>query len=160
MVDERRVWVEALGSAGISRVFARTLVGPVMGFGGAGHVDVGVSVVGRVDLVALAEVFDDVQVDPSRFHEAVLQQPAVGFRVGVAVFQHVLQGGLEEADPRQHGELEEDRRSTPNVWWKETHKDTGRTSRLHHSPGLLLSEKVPMISPNEGSEVAPHELIY
>lgn len=99
MVDECRVWVEALGSAGISCVFVGNVVRPVMGLGGAGHVNVGVSVVGRVDLVALAEVFDDVQVDPGRFHEAVLQQPAVRFGVGVAVFQHILQGGLEEADP-------------------------------------------------------------
>lgn len=99
MVDECRIWVEVLGSAGISCVLAGNIDRPVMGLGGAGHVNVGVSVVGCVDLVALAEVFDDVQVDPGRFHDAVLQQPAIGFGVGVSVFQHILQGGLEETDP-------------------------------------------------------------
>lgn len=69
--------MKTLGSAGVGRLLAGNVVGPVMRLRGAGHVDVGVSVVGRVDLVALAEVFDDVQVDPRRFHQAVLQQPAV-----------------------------------------------------------------------------------
>lgn len=87
------------GSAGVGRLLAGNVVRAVMCFRAAGDVYVGVSVVGRVDLVALAEIFDDVQVDPGRFHEAVLQQPAVGFRVGVALLQHIFQGGLKEADP-------------------------------------------------------------
>lgn len=49
-----------------------------MRFGGGGDVDVGVSVIGRVYLVALAEALDDVQVGAGGFHEAVFQEPAVG----------------------------------------------------------------------------------
>lgn len=92
-------WMETPGSAGVGRLLAGKVVRPVMCLGAAGDVNVGVSVVGRVDLVAFAEVFDDVQVDPGRFHQAVLQQPAFRFRVGVAVLQHILQGGLKEAHP-------------------------------------------------------------
>lgn len=56
-----------------------------MRFTGGGHVNVRVSVVGCIDLVALAEVLDDVQVDASRFHEAVFQKPAIRLGVGVAL---------------------------------------------------------------------------
>lgn len=48
-----------------------------LGAGGGGNVNVGVPVVGRVYLVALAKVLDDVQVDAGRLYEAVFQQPAV-----------------------------------------------------------------------------------
>lgn len=89
-------------STGIRRLLGRHIVRPVVGLGGGGNVDVGVPVIGRVYLVALAEGLDDVQVDASRLHEAVLQQPAVRLGVGVTLPQHVFQGGLEEADPRQH----------------------------------------------------------
>lgn len=136
--------MEALGSAGVSRVFAGNIVRSVMGLGGGGHVDVGVSVVGHVDLVALAEVFDDVQVDPRRLHEAVLQQPAVGFGVGVAVFQHVLQGSLEEADPCEHGQLGEDRWSAPHVWWKEK---TTQTQGEHSDSTTNLTSSCQRSSP-------------
>lgn len=89
-------------STGIRRLLGRHIVRPVVGLGGGGNVDVGVPVIGRVYLVALAKGLDDVQVDASRLHEAVLQQPAVRLGVGVTLPQHVFQGGLEEADPRQH----------------------------------------------------------
>lgn len=86
------------------RLLGGHIVWPVvrLGAGGGGNVNVGVPVVGRVYLVALAKVLDDVQVDAGRFHEAVFQQPAVRLRVGVALPQHVFQGSLEEPNPRQH----------------------------------------------------------
>lgn len=65
------------GSAGIGCLIRGDVVRPVVRLRAAGDVDVGVSVAGCVDLVALAEVFDDVQVDPGRLHEAVLQQPSI-----------------------------------------------------------------------------------
>ncbi|TNN84157.1 E3 ubiquitin-protein ligase UBR1 [Liparis tanakae] len=76
------------------------IVRPVVRFRGGGDVDVGVSVGGCVDLVALAEALDDVQVGAGRFHEAVFQQPAVGLGVEVALPQHVLQRGLEHLETR------------------------------------------------------------
>ena len=81
------------------------VVRPVVCFRRAGNINVWVPVVGCIYLVALAEALDDVQVRAGRFHEAVLQQPALGLRVGVALPQHVFQGGLEETNPRQHWQL-------------------------------------------------------
>lgn len=75
---------------------------PVVRFRGGGNVNVGVSIVSHIDLVTLAEVFDDVQVDPGRFHEAVLQQPAVRLTVGVTLLQYIFQGGLKKPNPCQH----------------------------------------------------------
>lgn len=95
-------------SAGLRRLLQRYIIWPIVCFGGGGNIDVGVSVVGRVYLVALAQALDDVQVDSGRFHEAVLQQPAVRVRVGVTLSQHVFQGGLQEPNPCQHRQLKED----------------------------------------------------
>lgn len=76
----RALWDTEAGarSAGLRSLLWGDVVRTVVSFGSAGHVDVGVSVVGRVYLVALAEALDDVQVDAGGLHEAVLQQPAVG----------------------------------------------------------------------------------
>lgn len=63
--------------------------------GSGGHINVGVSVVGCVYLIALAKALDDVQISARRFHEAVFKQPAFGLRVGVTLPEHVFQGGLE-----------------------------------------------------------------
>lgn len=89
-------------STAFRRLLPGHIVGPIVCLRGGGNINVGVSVVARVYLVALAKVLDDVQVDAGCFHEAVLQQPAVRLRVGVTLSQHIFQGGLEEPNPCQH----------------------------------------------------------
>ena len=91
----------------LGRFTGRHVVGAVAGRGGAagGDVEVAVAVLRRVNLVALAQALDDVEVGASRLRKAVLQQPALRLGVGVPLLQHVLQGGLEVAHPRQHGQL-------------------------------------------------------
>lgn len=59
-------------SAGYRYLLGRHIVWPVASFGSGRYVDVGVPVVGGVHVVVFAEGFDDVQVDSSRFYEAVL----------------------------------------------------------------------------------------
>ena len=89
-------------STGFGGLLQGHIVRPIVCLTGGGNINVGVSVVARVYLVELAKVLDDVEVDAGRFHEAVLQQPAVRLRVGVTLSQHIFQGGLEEPNPRQH----------------------------------------------------------
>lgn len=64
-------------STGFRYLLQWHIVRPIVRFRGGGDVNVGVSIVGRVYLVALAEALDDVQVGAGCFHEAVFQQPAV-----------------------------------------------------------------------------------
>ena len=89
--------------AGLGRLCGWHVVGAVAGRGG--DVEVAVTVLRRVDLVALAQVLDDVEVEASRLCKAVLQQPALRLGVGVPLLQHILQGGLEVAHAGQHGQL-------------------------------------------------------
>lgn len=89
-------------STGFRCLLPGHVVRPIVCFTGGRNVNIGVSIVSCVYLVALAEVLDDVQVDPGRFHEAVFQQPAVRLRVGVTLSQHIFQGSLEEPNPCQH----------------------------------------------------------
>lgn len=79
-----------------------------MCFRGGGNVNVGISIVGCVYLVALAKALDDVQVGAGSFHKAVFQQPAIRLRVEVALSQHIFQGGLEVTNPCQHRQLKQD----------------------------------------------------
>lgn len=95
------------GSTGHWQVFWRHVVWPIGCFGGGGHVNVGVSIVGCVYLVAFAQALDDIQVGACCFHEAVFKQPSVRLRVGVSLSQHVFQGGLEVTHTGQHRKLKQ-----------------------------------------------------
>jgi len=70
--------------------------------GGGWDINVGVSIVGCVYLVALAKALNDIDVGTGSFHKAVFQQPAIRFRVGVSLSQHIFQGGLEVTNTGQH----------------------------------------------------------
>lgn len=70
-------------------------------------VNVWISIAGCVDLIELAQVFDDVEISASGFHKAVLQEPPVRLALGVPLTQHVFQGRLEVTDPSKNRELSE-----------------------------------------------------
>lgn len=64
-------------STGLRYLLRWHVVWPVVCFRGGGDIYIGVSVVGCVDLIVLAEALDDVQVGAGCFHEAVFQQIAI-----------------------------------------------------------------------------------
>lgn len=131
------------GSAGYRHLLGRYVVWPIVCFGSGGNINVGVSIVGCVYVVVLAEALDDVQVGAGRLHEAVLQQPAIRLRLRVSLPQHIFQGGLEVTNPRQHRQLKQDTQVLI------TDRITHHECKLYYKRSNKLSDIIP-----------PYDVVY